>query len=384
MSTQSGTIAIISPRYPPAAGGVEKHVEALARGLVERNIPVEVITTDPTGQLPVLQERNGVLVRRFPTVANDSIFFVAPQLGSWLMENAGRFSVIHAHSYHTPLALQAAWAAKKHQIPFVVTPHYHGTGHSPLRQFLHVPYRTFGAWMVRRAERVICVSSVEAALIREHFGKQIPTVVLPNGIETSAILQAEPYHFNDGNLYILSVGRLEKYKQVDRLIHTLPELPDHVQAVIIGIGPEEERLKSLAESLQVSERVRFLGHVTQAELLAWYRSAHVCMCMSQHEAFGITVLEAAVAGTPVIASAIPAHQEVCGYVPAGRIQLVDLQTSPSTMASAIMEAAQRGRTVGIEGWSIPTWDAAVEGAIAVYRKVSGRPFVNSSYDEVMT
>lgn len=384
MSTQAGKIAIISPRYPPAAGGVEKHVEALARGLVERNIPVEVITTDPTGELPKLQERDGVLVRRFPTVANDAIFFVAPQLGSWLMEHAGEYSVIHAHSYHTPLALQAAWAAKKYQVPFVVTPHYHGTGHSPLRQFLHIPYRVFGAWMIRRAEQVICVSSVEAALIREHFGQRIPTVVLPNGVETTAILEADPFRFNDDKLYVLSVGRLEKYKQVDRLIQALPELPEHVQAVIIGIGPEEEHLKSLAHSLNVSERVRFLGRVPQAELLAWYRSAHVCMCMSQHEAFGITVLEAVVAGTPVIASAIPAHQEVRGYAPAGRIKLVDLQSSPATMASAIMEAAQLGRTEGIEGWPIPTWDAAVDGAIAIYRKLSRTPIVRSSYDEVMT
>lgn len=384
MSTQAGKIAIISPRYPPAAGGVEKHVEALARGLVERNISVEVITTDPTGELPKLQERDGVLVRRFPTIANDAVFFVAPQLGRWLMEHAGEYSLIHAHSYHTPLALQAAWAAKQHGVPFIVTPHYHGTGHSPLRQFLHIPYRVFGTWMIRRAERVICVSSVEADLIREHFGQHIPTVVLPNGVETTAILEAEPFALSDGKLYILSVGRLEKYKQIDRIIQALPELPEHVQVVIIGAGPEGEQLKSLARDLNVFERVRFLGRVPQAELLSWYRSAHAYVSMSQHEAFGITVLEAAVAGTPVIASAIPAHQEVCGYAPAGRIKLIDLQASPATMARAIMEAAQLGRTDGIEGWPIPTWEAAVEGAIAIYRKVSQQPLVRSTYNEVMT
>ena len=127
------TVALVAHRYAPAIGGVERVVEALACGLTRRGLDVEVITTDPTGQLAPVEERDGVLVRRFPTVAGDSVFYVAPQLGAWLGRNASRFALIHAHSYHTPLALQAALAAKWAGRPFVFSPYFHGSGHSLLR-----------------------------------------------------------------------------------------------------------------------------------------------------------------------------------------------------------------------------------------------------------
>jgi glycosyltransferase involved in cell wall biosynthesis len=109
MSTRP--IALVTHRYAPAIGGVERVVEQLARGLARRGIAVEVITTDPTRQLPMLEQRDGVLVRRFPTLANDSTYYVAPRLAAWLKRNAARFALIHAHSYHTALAPQAALAA---------------------------------------------------------------------------------------------------------------------------------------------------------------------------------------------------------------------------------------------------------------------------------
>ena len=144
-------IALVTHRYAPAIGGDERVVEQLACGLTRRGIAVEVITTDPTRQLPLLEQRDGVLVRRFPTLANDSTYYVAPRLAAWLKRNAARFALIHAHSYHTALAPQAALAAWGAGIPLLLSPYFHGGGHTPLRQALHMPYRLAGHWMVRQA-----------------------------------------------------------------------------------------------------------------------------------------------------------------------------------------------------------------------------------------
>ena len=164
------TVGIVSPRYPPAIGGVERHVEELAHGLARRGVAVEVITTDPTGRLDRTELVDGIPVRRFGTIAHDGVFFLSPGLARWLVANAGRYGLIHGHSYHTPLVLAAAIAARRSHLPFVLTPHYHGTGHTPARAALHRPYKMFGARVVHAARTVICVSASEQELIERDFG----------------------------------------------------------------------------------------------------------------------------------------------------------------------------------------------------------------------
>ena len=67
------SVGIVTPRYAPAIGGVERHVEAIALSLAAQDVMVEVITTDPTGLLPAEERRDKVLIRRFRTLANDSV-----------------------------------------------------------------------------------------------------------------------------------------------------------------------------------------------------------------------------------------------------------------------------------------------------------------------
>src|SRR2546423_295622 len=78
-------IAIVAARYSPAIGGVELHVERLAEGLAARGIQVEVLVTDPTGELRPFERRHGIPVRRFPTLRRgDEVYFVAPRLLRWV------------------------------------------------------------------------------------------------------------------------------------------------------------------------------------------------------------------------------------------------------------------------------------------------------------
>ncbi|MEP7188129.1 MAG: glycosyltransferase family 4 protein, partial [Roseiflexaceae bacterium] len=249
MSTRP--IALVTHRYAPAIGGVERVVEQLARGLARRGIAVEVITTDSTRQLPMREMRDGVLVRRFPTLANDSTYYVAPRLATWLKRNAARFALIHAHSYHTalaPLAALAAWAAGT---PLLLSPYFHGGGHTPLRQALHVPYRLAGHWMVRQARGLIYISQAERALFEQQFGPGQAHLVAPCGVETAPLLAAQPHARPAGRKIILAVGRLEAYKQADRLLMALPLLPPEYELVIIGNGPLRPQLEQQAGALGV-------------------------------------------------------------------------------------------------------------------------------------
>jgi glycosyltransferase involved in cell wall biosynthesis len=362
-----GKVGLITPRYAPAVGGVERIVEKLALGLVERGIPVEVVTTDPTGKLPRYEERSGVIVRRFPTLGNDGVYFVSPGLTLWLLRNAARFTLLHAHSYHTPLALQAAIASRRSNVPLVVTTCYHGSGHSTLSRYMHPPYRPIGGWMLRQARRLICISEAERRLLEEHFGLGLPVVVVRSAVETAQLLAARPPQKQRGRRVVLAVGRLESYKQTDRLIAALPDLPVDFDAVIVGEGPAYPRIQELAARVRMLDRIGLYACLPEHELLSWYSGADVFVSLSRHESFGLTVLEAAVAGCPVVASDISAHREVASLAGAGRISLISPECSPSELAASVAAAANLGRTSDVRGWPLPSWESFVEGTLACYR-----------------
>jgi 1,2-diacylglycerol 3-alpha-glucosyltransferase len=368
-------IALITPRYAPAIGGVERVAEMQALELHRRGLQLEVITTDPTRRLPHLEQRAGVLVRRFPTVAGDDVYFLAPALGAWLSRHAREFDVLHAHSYHTPLALQTALAARAAKRPLIVTPHYHGTGHSAVRRWLHRPYRPLGRWLLRQARRVLCVSGVEELLLREHFGESLRTTVVPNGIDVDELSPARraPRSQPDRGVRVLFVGRLDAYKVSRRLIDAVPYLPSGSRLTLIGDGPLRMDLTHAAETLGIRSRVDVEGWLSRAELIDRYAAAHVFVSLSLHESFGLAVLEAGAAGLPLAVSDIPAHREIADYLGPGRARFIDPGANARTIADAVFGAASLGRAENVGGWPLPTWSKHVDAMLDAYRtSVPGR------------
>ncbi len=365
-------IALVSPRYAPATGGVERYVERLATGLHERGIPVEIVTTDPAASAARAERRDGIPVRRFPTVRGDQMSYPSPTLTRWLCRNTDRYALFHLHGLHTLLPLAGSWAAWGKGVPTVLTPHWHGTGHTPLRRALHVPYRSVAGWVVRRAAAVIGNSEAEATLLRHAFGGRLPLKVIPEGIElpgepvATAPATADPDGVSSRTT-VLSVGRLERYKGVEQVVGAMRFLPEAVRLVVVGSGPAERTIREAASGL--GDRVVLRGRVPDEELRGWYERAASFVSLSAHESFGLTVLEAAAAGTPVVASDIPVHRESCSFVPPGRITLVPLTGDATDIARAITMSLEQGRAADRSSWALPTWDSLVDATLGVYRGV---------------
>jgi glycosyltransferase involved in cell wall biosynthesis len=366
-----GRVALVTPGFRPAIGGVERHVEMLGRGLALRGVEVEVITTDPGSGHPTLERRDNFLIRRFPTVAGDSVFQIAPRLGWWLARNAHRYALIHAHSYHTPVALQAAVACRWSSVPLIVTTHYHGVGHSRLRRELHAPYRIFGAWMLRQAEALICVSEAERTLLVEHFGDRLPVAVIPNGVDVDEVTAARPRDRVLSRPLVLVAGRLEPYKEVNRLVSAMAQLPNRFRLAIAGDGPARGAIAGAVEDARLTDRVEMLGQLSRPDLLEWFRTADVFASLSRHEAFGLTVMEAAAGGCRLVLSDIPAHRELAGYFPPASVTLVPSGAAPAAVAAAIEGAAALGRLPSPPRWPLPSWADMVEQVLAGYAKATG-------------
>jgi glycosyltransferase involved in cell wall biosynthesis len=367
--TQLPTIAIVAPRYAPSIGGVERHVEMLARGLAERGFKCEVLVTDPTGDLPPAERREGVIVRRFPTLGGNNVYFLSPSLGRWLSENSSRFGLIHAHSFHAAISLQAALVSHRAGLPLVFTPHYHGGGHGALAASMHILHRSVGLWMMRHANVVLCNSLAEESLIRRHFGTGIRTVVARPGV-APAFMGIVP----DRTTKLVSVvagGRLESYKQTRKIIAAVAGLPISYHLTVVGEGRERPELERLVDRESLRDRVVFTGQISDADLAQLYGMAAVLVSMSRKEAFGLSVVEAASAGARVVVSDIPAHREVVGLLGSGVGMLVPLTSEPNQIARAIVAAAERVEPDG--RWVPPSWDDTIDAVLGAYvRATRGR------------
>lgn len=360
-------IALVTPRYPPANGGVEQVVAHLARGLAALGEQVEVLTQAETRGAAGSATVGGVRVRRFAAPVPDRQAQITPRLWAYLACHASRYDVIHAHNYHGLLALAAALAATR---PLVFSPHYHGTGHTPVRRLLHVPYRACGRYLFDRAARVLCDSEAEALLVRRHFPSASGRIqVVPPGVAVEDFRCAQPFPSGTRQI-ILCSGRLEPYKQIDRLIAAMPHLGDRFLLVVIGDGSARTSLEAQTRRLGLSGTIRFVGRVDDVTVRRWLRTAAVYVTLSRHEAYGLSAVEALAAGAQVLASAIPAYREQAHRFGSGRITLLEEPYTPYQVAATIMRLAARAESMRETAPDLPSWERIVAATLAAYRAVA--------------
>lgn len=375
-------VAVVSPGYPPARGGVEMVVARTARALVRAGVRVDVLADERDPRAAGTGDDHGVTVRRFACNRAKN-YRLAPGLWRYLRAHRGDYDVVHAHSYHAPTAVLAASAlatrapgapAPGHPA-LVVSPHYHGTGHSAARALLHRLYRPIGTRALVRARSVVCVSHAEADLVAAHFPQLCGRIeVVPNGVDVRAIRAGTPRAGEPPT--VLAVGRLEAYKRVELLIEAfaLAGIDRDTQLVIIGDGPQRSSLLAVADRLGVRHRVRVLPGCGDRELHGWLRTARVFAGLSEREAYGLAPAEALVAGIPAVLSAIPAHRELAGAAPPGAVSLVG--TEPSDVARALRTALRRvdhnghsGLDRSAYGAGVLDWDQSAAALLRVLRAV---------------
>jgi L-malate glycosyltransferase len=125
--------------------------------------------------------------------------------------------------------------------------------------------------------------------------------VVHNGIDVGAVTPAAGSP--DRGLTIAFVGRLVRFKRVDRLLRAVAMLDPQLDArvLIAGGGPLEQELRSLASELGVDSRVRFLGW--QRDIDAVLSEADVLVLPSEEEPFGLAMVEGAAQGLVAVAFA---------------------------------------------------------------------------------
>lgn len=349
----------VCQRYYPYIGGLETHVKEISERLSQRGFEIEILTTDPFGKLPSEDTINGLRVKRFKSWAPSEAYYISMDLKKYLKKNADKYDVVHAHGYHAFPALYAAQTKRQNKLVF--TPHYHGKGHTFLRNLLHVPYKLIAKKLFYKADKIVCVSNYERNLILRNFkikGEKVS--VIPNGISREEFKNLKKEEKN--GRVILCVARLEKYKGIDFLIKVLPKLENDIRLEIVGKGPEGNSLKTLVNSLRLSDRVTFYSDLSRKELLQKYANADLFALLSRYEAYGISVAEALCAGTPCVVANTSALSE---WVDNKNCFGIDYPINVDKLANLIHDVIGKK----VENIRIPDWDEVAEKLVHLYESL---------------
>ena len=313
-------VLLLSWEYPPVvAGGLGRHVCALAEALAAAGDTVDVVTRGRDGD-PASEIRGGLRVHRVaaPPMPHDLDAFLAwvDALNARMVAAGAALArpeatdVVHGHDWL--VAAAAAALADRLRAPYLTTIHATEFGRHDGRVAQHPQAHVHAAetWMARRADGVIVCSDYMRDQVAEVFGLDGEAVtVIPNGVTRRPPAPARDLaalravHAAPDERLVLLSGRLVHEKGFQVALTALPAVVrrvGRVRFVVAGAGPHEAELRAQAGALGLDAHGEFLGWVGDEDLDALYRVADVCVVPSLYEPFGLVALEAMAAGCPCV------------------------------------------------------------------------------------
>jgi glycosyltransferase involved in cell wall biosynthesis len=308
----------VIPSLSSVHGGPTKALFLMEQALTLQGIAVETATTDDDGA----GRRNGKSCGR-PLPENGAVHWYftkrgefykpAPSFARWIAGNARSYDLIHIHALFSFTTSAAAWAAHRAGVPYVVRPlgTLNGYGLSQRRPALkRVSMRFVEGPLLRRAAAIHFTSEAEAAEARQ-LGIPMKEVIVPLAVESAPAGAASTAVSPFGHLKPLDcalfLSRLDPKKNLEGLLAAIAllksEMP-RLHLLVAGDGVPEyvARLKALAASLGIEDRVTWAGYLEGDRKAAAFAAASVFVLPSFSENFGIAAAEALAAGLPCVLS----------------------------------------------------------------------------------
>lgn len=316
-----------------AISGSERHLLTLLPALAERGFePVFVGLDDPAFDPAPFYRALKVPAVRIPAPRD-----LDPLLLARLVRGL-RADVVHTHLVHADVYGGVAAALRGSAL--VSTKH----NDDPFRLG---PFRYVERGLGALARRIVTITESLRRFTVEQVGLPAEKVTtIHYGMDELPEPWGEnpPHHLPDGVRVLLAVSRLTEQKGLDVAVRALASLPDDTALVVLGEGPERASLEALARELGVAGRLHLRGR--EPDVAAWLDRASVLVHPARWEGFGLAVLEAMLAGLPVVASNVSSLPELVRDDETGLLVRPD---DPSALALGVARALEDGERLGAAG-----------------------------------
>ena len=366
-------IGLVTPYVYPLPGGVNEHVRFLYENLRLRGHDVRILTSSHGLQ----RSSEGDVIRigkGFSVPSNGSVgtITLSPRYVSQVQSvlERERFDVLH---FHEPFVPFLSLVVLRQSTSVNIATFHAYAGFSPA---MELGKRTLTPYADRLHGRI----AVSAAA--RHFADRFfpgDFKVLPNGVNVGRYQRAVPIaRWKDGCPNILFVGRLEDRKGLPHLLKAFRLIRRsgiECRLLVVGSGPQEREARRYVMTRGL-QNVEFLGRVSDAEKAQLFKTADVFVSPATgRESFGIVLLEAMAAGTPIVCSDIHGYK---GVVQRGRQAILVPPRDSKALAAGITELLvdpvlrQRMGAAGLERAGQFSWEHITARVEAYYGFVALR------------
>lgn len=367
-------LLLASYYYPPSIGGLERQSHLLARELVRRHHSVRVISARLPG-FESYEEIDGVQVERVSPGRGSRWRKMATYLAGLstrVLEHRARVDVLQVQQALYPAAAMSVLSLPL-RLPLVVR--NSGSGHhGAVNVMSSLPLGSFGLRLIARRAQMVSLSDEMTEEMRNAGFERV--VHIPNGVEIPPPVSGTERAIARERLSLkgavaVYMGRLATEKGLDLLLRAWSELDAPVTLLLIGDGPERERLKrEVDDRPSLANRIRFTGNVTP--LRSVLAAADLFVLPSESEGISNALLEAMALGLPSVATAVDGNREVL------RDQTVGLlvpQGDPHAFGDAVVELisnSERARAIGRAARAHVESHYSVEKMVDAYERLYER------------
>jgi len=315
-------IAMFTNNYLPFIGGVPVSIDRLQRGLRYHSHSVLIAAPEYPDENP--DEANVMRVPVLLSWGKHREFRMTNILSLRITREIRNFKPDLVHSHHPYwMGRMALRQARRLKVPIVYTYHTRLERYAhfvplPKPIFRNVISHTIVRRYANRCDGVIVPTQSAGEYLRL-IGVSSDIYVQPTGIEFERFQSSiETQRENDGRMrelreqfsiasetVLISASRLSKEKNIDFLIEGIGRLKSNsgvpFKCLIIGDGPERDRLQERIQTLGLEKTVFLVGWVAPEEMVYFYRLGELFLFASTSETQGMVILEAMAAGMPVVA-----------------------------------------------------------------------------------
>ncbi len=297
-------IVQLNPFHYPFTGGIEHRIHHVSKRLSDEH---EVFVV--TGRLPDTAPEEEIDGYRVIRLESRYIrIYNPPYIITRGVERTLRELDPDVIDFHYRWSPSYKRGVKGYECPRVFTFHNtfgEGEGGTRLLSLLNDYLQ---ASFIKSFDRIVCVSEFVRDDLEERGFSPQKLVAIPNGVEI-------PEDVGKEGDYMLFLGRLVSTKGLSYLMKAMKKISDDgysIELNIAGAGPEENKLRSLVDSLGLQGQVHVLGRVSEERKHRLFRDCRLFVFPSTYESYGIAAAEAMSYGKPVVASDTGGLPEVVG------------------------------------------------------------------------